>query len=125
MIERKHYSNLPAPVGPYVHGVKHNDTVYLSGVTAFGTPAQEGSLVAQLQSVFQQISAIAEEEGGSLADLLKVTLFVTDLSELLPAREALLKIYGDHLPASSVIKVEQLFLPSLKIEVEAILAARC
>ncbi|WP_206599613.1 RidA family protein [Pseudovibrio sp. Ad46] len=69
-----------------------------------------------------QISAIAEEEGVSFANLIKVMIFVTDLSALGELRSVLVDAYGDHRPASSLVEVQKLFHPDLKIEIEATLA---
>ena len=54
--------------------------------------------------------------------LVKVTLFVPDMGEIAPLRAALFDIYGEHIPASSLIAVDSLFADDLKIELEAIVA---
>ena len=51
-IERKNYPQLSEPVGPYVHAVKHQGVLYLSGLTAFGTSAQSGSAAEQVGVIF-------------------------------------------------------------------------
>ena len=121
-LQRKNYSSLAEPVGPYVHAVKHNNTIYLSGLTAFGTKAQSGHIEEQAESIFRQIEDVAKSEGVDLENLIKVTIFVTELSRMTELRKVLFDVYGDYLPASSLIKVEELFSPDLKIEIEATLA---
>ncbi|MEM7736171.1 MAG: RidA family protein [Deinococcota bacterium] len=121
-IERKNYPVLGEVVGPYVHAVKHNDTLYVSGLTAFGSAAQGNRLEEQAEVIFEQLSKLAEAEGSSLAALLKVTIFVTQLDELDALRHVLFHHYGEHLPASSLVQVSSLFSPEVTIEIEAVLA---
>lgn len=121
-VERKNYSDLDAPAGPYVHGVSYNGLLFLSGLTAFNTPAQNANLATQAQTVFAQIKSILEAEGTDFNHLLKTTIFVTELGDLDRLRSVLFSIYENNLPASSLIQVNSLFAPELKIEVEAIVA---
>jgi 2-iminobutanoate/2-iminopropanoate deaminase len=118
-VERKNYAHLDSPVGPYVHAVSANGFLFLSGLTAFNTPAQSKDLATQAKAVFDQISSILEEENASFVNLVRVTLFVTELEEMDSLRNVLSSIYKDSLPASSLIQVKDLFAPELKIEVEA------
>ncbi|WP_438043660.1 RidA family protein [Sorangium sp. So ce128] len=121
-MERKNYPALGDPAGPYVHAVEHNGLLFLSGLTAFGSPAQKGSVSEQAEAIFSQIASIARAEGVGLDAIAKVTIFVTSLDELVALRETLFRIYGAALPASSLVRVAGLFSPDLKIEVEAVLA---
>jgi 2-iminobutanoate/2-iminopropanoate deaminase len=121
-VERKNYPHLDAPVGPYVHAVSYNGFLFLSGLTAFSTPAQNQDLATQAEAVFDQIRSILEAEGTSFENLIKVTIFVTDLEEVEQLRDVLFSSYKGNLPASSLIQVKSLFAPELKIEVEAVVA---
>lgn len=121
-IERKNYPHLDAPVGPYVHAVSYNGLLFLSGLTAFNTPAQNGDLAAQAEEVFDQLQQTLAAEGTGFENLLKVTIFVTEFEDLERFREVLFNAYQEHLPASALIQVRGLFAPEVKIEVEAIAA---
>jgi len=121
-IERNNYHSLTDPVGPYVHAVKYKDTLYISGITAFGTNAQSDNIDSQTREIFNQIDKIAKSESSSLKNIIRVTVFVTDLSCMNELRNTLFDIYGENLPASSLIKIAGLFSDDLKIEVEAIIA---
>lgn len=121
-IQRINYPFLTPPVGPYCHAVKHNQTLYLSGLTAFGYPQQNDSTLEQIQCLYEQMQKIVECEGISLQNLIKVTLYVTDLSDMQCIRQSLLDYYGDHIPASTLVPVPMLFSPDINIEMEAILA---
>ncbi|MCU5771172.1 RidA family protein [Erwiniaceae bacterium BAC15a-03b] len=121
-LERKNYPQLGNVVGPYVHAVKYQSVLYVSGLTAFGSEAQHHGIAAQAQAIFDQLAIIAAEEQSSMAGLIKVTIFITDFSHLTALREVLFARFGEHLPASSLVQVTQLFSPDLKIEIEACFA---
>lgn len=120
--ERKNYPQLGEVKAPYVHAVKHGDTLYVSGLTAFGTPAQKGSIAEQAEAIFTQLHLIATAEGISLASLLKVTIFVTSLKDIDSLRTVLFHHFGEHLPASSLVEVSGLFSADLSVEIETIFA---
>ncbi|WP_275553611.1 RidA family protein [Mixta sp. Marseille-Q2659] len=120
--ERKNYPQLGEVKGPYVHAVRHGETLYISGLTAFGSAAQQAGIADQAEEIFRQLHLIADAEGTSLHALLKVTIFVTALDGIDRLREVLYRNFGDHLPASSLVQVSQLFSPDLNVEIEAILA---
>lgn len=121
-IQRYNYEPLGLPQGPYVHAVTHKKTLYTSGLTAFGTQVENGTISEQARVIFMQLKLIAEQHNTSLQNLIKVTLFVTDLADLDKLRNFLFEFYGENLPASTLIKVDSLFAPELFIEVEATLA---
>lgn len=91
-------------------------------MTAFGTPAQNGSMSEQAQSIFKQLEYICQQQNTSLEKLLKVTIYVSDMSEIKNLRDTLFGIYGENVPASSLVKVDALFSEKLKVEIEAIFA---
>ncbi|MEN4545815.1 RidA family protein [Pantoea agglomerans] len=122
MPERKNYPQLGEVKAPYVHAVKHGATLYVSGLTAFGTAAQQGDMAEQAEAIFDQLRAVAAAEHTSLAALLKVTIFITSFTEITALREVLYRNYGEHLPASSLVQVSGLFSTDLRIEIEAIFA---
>ncbi|MGJ0479835.1 RidA family protein [Pantoea agglomerans] len=120
--ERKNYPKLGEVKAPYVHAVKHGETLYVSGLTAFGTAAQQGNIAEQADVIFEQLKSVAAAENTSLAALLKVTIFITSFTEISALREVLYRHYGEHLPASSLVQVSGLFSADLRIEIEAIFA---
>lgn len=121
-IERINYLALGEVKAPYVHAVKHGNTLYVSGLTAYGSAAQTGSVAEQAKVIFEQFQLIAEAENKTLSALLKVTLFITSFEDIDALRQVLFHYYGDHLPASSLVQVSALFSPDLKIEIEAVMA---
>jgi enamine deaminase RidA (YjgF/YER057c/UK114 family) len=116
------YPNLPQIAGPYVHATKHNGTLYISGLTAYGTDAQTLDMAAQAKEVLNQIAQVVEHEKRSKSDLIKLTIFVRDMSKLTSIRELLFEFYDGYLPACSLVEVSKLIHPDLKIEIEAVVA---
>lgn len=119
---RQNCPDLESPVGPYVHAVRYGDVLYTSGLTAFGTKAQKGTIGEQAEVIFEQLGQIAKQHDTSLSQLIKVTIFVTSLDEIGGLRDALTATYGDNKPASSLVEVVGLFSPDLKVEIEAVVA---
>ncbi|HDZ3771428.1 TPA: RidA family protein [Vibrio cholerae] len=122
MVERVTYESLPQITGPYVHATKYNKTLYISGLTAFGTDAQILSLIDQTKEILDQISKVLRAEGCAKSNLVKLTIFVRDISKLASIRELLFHFYDGYLPACSLVEVSKLIHPDLKIEIEAIVA---
>ena len=119
-VERINHPDIPAPVGAYVHATRSRGMLYLSGFTAFGTPAQNGDMAAQFDAALGQIKTIVEAEGATFEDLMKVTVFVTELDDLAGIREVGPRYYGENLPASTLVQVAALIIPELKVEIEAV-----
>lgn len=120
--QRRSYRSLAAPLGPYAHAVRHGDLLFVSGLTAFGTPAQHGSVVQQAEAILDRLAAVAHEEDRDLRSLVKVTIFVTELEDVGALRDVLARHYGGTHPASSLVRVAGLVQADLKIEIEAILS---
>ncbi len=121
-LKRKNISYLGPVVGPYTHAVFHGDTLYTSGLTAFGTKAQAKGAGEQANAILDQLSVLAENCGTSLSDLVKVTIFATDPGDIPDVRNVLTERYGNAVPASSLVMVNGLFSPDLRLEMEAIFA---
>jgi len=119
---RKNYPELGEVKAPYVHSVRHGNTLYISGLTAFGTPAQHKGIAEQAEEIFSQIRKIIAAEGADFSSLIKVTIFITSFAEINALREVLYRNYGDNLPASSLVEVSCLFSPDLSVEIETIFA---
>lgn len=117
---RTNYPELGEVKAPYVHSVKHGNTLYISGLTAFGTAAQHEDIAEQAKEIFSQLRKIASAEDTDFSALIKVTIFITSFEEINELRKVLYQNYGDFLPASSLVEVSRLFSPDLSIEIEAI-----
>ncbi|MDR2896534.1 MAG: Rid family detoxifying hydrolase [Propionibacteriaceae bacterium] len=113
----------PAAIGPYSQAVATPDTVYCSGqvpiVPASGT-IEAADIAGQTQQVLTNIQAVLAEADLTLANVVKTTIFLTDLANF----QAVNRIYGEHfsgpvLPARSTVQVVALPMGAL-IEIEVI-----
>jgi 2-iminobutanoate/2-iminopropanoate deaminase len=97
--------------------------LFLSGQVAYdekGGPAHRGDIVGQAREVFRAIKAQVEAGGGTLANVVKLNTYLTDIrhrAEIVPVRE---EFFGKKLPASTLVGVATLAHPDWLIEVEAI-----
>ena len=97
--------------------------LFLSGQVAYdakGSPAHRGDIVGQAREVFRAIKSQVEAGGGTLANVVKLNTYLTDIrhrAEIVPVRE---EFFGKKLPASTLVGVAALAHPDWLIEVEAI-----
>ncbi|MDQ3318481.1 MAG: RidA family protein, partial [Actinomycetota bacterium] len=118
---------LPAPMrgGAFSAGVEApaGRTVYVSGQVAMdaeGDVVGEGDAKAQTEKVLQNVATVLEEAGGSLDDVVKVTVFITDMGMYDEVHEVRRRYFGEPYPASSMVEVSALIDPRLLVEVEAV-----
>ena len=115
----------PAAIGPYCTATVYGDTVYMSGVIGVDPAVQkpvEGGTLAQAKQVFENIRTVLGELGLSLDDVLKTTVFLTDLGDFAEVNKLYAEYFGPNYPARSCVEVSRLPM-GLSIEVECI--ARC
>jgi len=114
--------NAPAAIGTYSQAVKVGDTVYLSG--QIGLDPLSGQLVdgidAQIVRVFDNLKAVAEAAGGSLADVVKLNVFLTDLGNFAKVNETMAKYFQQPYPARAAVGVASLPRGAL-VEADAVM----
>jgi len=112
----------PAAIGAYSQAVKAGGTVYLAG--QIGLDPTTGQLVDgienQTQRVFRNLAAIAAASGGSLADAVKVTVYLADLAHYVKVNEIMATYFTAPYPARSAVAVAALPRGAL-VEIDAIL----
>jgi len=113
----------PAAIGPYSQAVKTGLVVFLSGQIGLD-PVTQGlageDFGAQVRQAFRNLDAVARAAGGSLAEAVKLTLFLTDLSKFAQVNDIMSELVPKPYPARSTIGVAS--LPrAAQFEVEAIL----
>jgi reactive intermediate/imine deaminase len=113
----------PQAIGTYSQAVRCGDTVYLSGQVPFDPATMQlvaGDIETQIRRVFENLKAVAEAAGGSLAQAVKVTVFLTDLAHFPKVNEAMAHYCSKPYPARSTIGVAQ--LPrGAQVEIECVL----
>lgn len=115
--------NAPAAIGTYSQAVKVGNTVYLSGQIGLDPTSMElvEGIEAQIHRVFQNLKAVAEAAGGSLSDVAKLNVFLTDLSHFAKVNEIMAQYFSAPYPARAAVGVKELPRGAL-VEADAILA---
>ena len=104
-------------------GVQVGDTVYTSGQIAMdpaGNLVGEGDLGAQARQVFANIRAILAAASATMDDVVKITAFITDMSQYADYSAARAEAFPNNVPASSTVSCPLLVSPELLVEVEAV-----
>ena len=113
--------NAPAAVGPYVHAVKAGNTLYTSG--QLGLIPETGVLPegveAQAKQAMENLKAVVEVAGMTMADIVKTTVFLADINDFAAVNAIYASYFTGDAPARSCVQVAQLPKAGL-VEVEAI-----
>ncbi|MPZ44480.1 MAG: RidA family protein [Betaproteobacteria bacterium] len=116
--------NAPAAIGTYSQAIRTGDTVYLSG--QIGLEPKTGELVsgidAQIERVFQNLGAVAQAAGGGFQNMVRITVYLTDLNHFAKVNEAMARHFGKPYPARAAVGVASLPRGAL-VEVDAIMDA--
>ncbi|BAL26526.1 RidA family protein [Azoarcus sp. KH32C] len=102
--------NAPAAIGTYSQAVKVGDTVYCSGQIGLdpATMQMVEGFEAQTVQVFENLKAVAEAAGGSLADAVKLTIYLTDLANFAKVNEVMARYFAEPFPARAAVGVKEL-----------------
>ncbi len=101
----------PAAIGTYSQAVNHNGTVYLSGQIPLVPSTMElvgDDFEAQTVQVFENLKAVMAEAGGSLNDMVKVNIFLTDLANFAKVNEVMARYFEQPYPARAAIQISAL-----------------
>ncbi len=119
-----HTDHAPQAIGTYSQAVNHNGLVFVSGQIPLDPAVMEmvpGGIEAQITQVFDNLSAICDAAGGSLNDILKLTVFLTDMGNF-PQVNAIMEQYFEApFPARAAVGVAAL-PKGAEVEMDAILA---
>jgi reactive intermediate/imine deaminase len=106
-----HTAQAPAAIGPYSQAVRAGSTIYLSGQIPLNPKTMElvkGDIRAQTRQVFENLAAVAAAAGGSLANAVRVTIYLTDLANFPVVNEVMAEFCKEPYPARVTIGVAQL-----------------
>lgn len=101
----------PAAIGPYSQAIKIGNTVYLSGQIPLNPVNQDlvkGDMTAQATQVFENLKAVAEAAGGSLDSIVRISIYLTDLTHFPVVNEVMKQYFKAPFPARSTIGVTEL-----------------
>jgi len=119
-IERVMVPGQLKPVSHYCHVVKSGNLIWVSGAVG---AREDGSVPSdvgeQAKIALENIDACLKAVGAGPANVVKVTVYLTDINDRRAVNEPRKAYFGEHLPASTLVQIVSLVLPELKVEIEA------
>jgi 2-iminobutanoate/2-iminopropanoate deaminase len=124
-VKRQEYrvESMAVPISHYADAVRAGKLLFVSGcvpVDADGKLVGGDDVVAQARRVFENIGSVLAAAGAGPGDVVKVTIFLTDIADrpmINPVRQ---EFFGETRPASTLVEISRLAIPGAKIEVEAV-----
>lgn len=118
-----HTENAPAAIGTYSQAVKVDNTVYLSGQIPLDPESMElvgGDISAQIRRVFDNLGAVCQAAGGDLNNIVKLNIFLTDLTHFPTVNEIMSEYFAKPYPARAAIGVASL-PKGAQVEMDAVM----
>ena len=124
MANRMNYSTGATwePIVGYSRAVRAGNTIEVSGTCAVdstGNPVEAGDMYGQTKRILEIIQTAIEHLGGSMQDVVRTRMFVTDISRWQEAGSAHGEVFGGIRPATTMVEVAKLISPEYLIEIEA------
>ena len=116
-------SELAEPISHYTDAVRAGDLLFVSGfvsVDGEGRLVGGGDVVAQARQVFVNLGAVLAAAGATFADVVKVTVYLTDIADRARINPVRQEFFGDARPASTLVEVSALAVSGAKLEIEAV-----
>lgn len=116
-------AELSQPISHYTDAVRYGNLLFISGVAPLdGNSRLVGAedVVEQTRQIFRNMSAILKAAGATFDDVLKVTVYLTDVSDRTKINPVRQEYFGRTRPASTLIGVKELAIPGMKVEIEAV-----
>ncbi|HJZ34335.1 MAG TPA: RidA family protein [Hyphomicrobiaceae bacterium] len=110
------------PAGTWSNCLLVNGVAYVAGMIARGSDGRiiDGDEYAQAQLIFAKIRHLIEAAGGSMADVVKVVIYVTDIGQRQQVWRARREVFSGDFPVSTLVEVAALAEPAVKVEIEAV-----
>src|SRR5438874_1869699 len=124
-VKRTNPPTLSKPTG-YTHVVEVTGpvkTVYISGQIALdrdGSVVGQGDMKAQAEQVFKNLQAALDAAGAKFGDVVKMNMYITDMSKIQAVRDVRTRYFGEVTPASTFVQVAGLVRPELLLEIEVV-----
>jgi 2-iminobutanoate/2-iminopropanoate deaminase len=124
-VRRREYrvEGLAEPISHYTDAVRAGDLLFISGIVGVdGRGALVGGddVAAQALQVFENMRAVLDEAGCRFEDVVKVTVYLTDVDDRPKINPVRREVFGDARPASTLVEVSRLAVPGAKVEIEAV-----
>jgi 2-iminobutanoate/2-iminopropanoate deaminase len=114
---------LAEPISHYTDAVRAGNLLFVSGVVPVdgaGSLVGGDDVVAQARQVLANLGVVLASAGAAFADVVKVTLYLTDVADRARINPVRQEVFGDARPASTLVEVSALALPGAKLEIEAV-----
>ena len=114
---------LADPISHYTDAVVAGDLLFVSGlvgVDGHGALVGGDDVAAQARQVFANMRAVLDEAGCRFEDVVKVTVYLTDVDDRPKINPVRQEVFGDTRPASTLVEVSRLAVPGAKVEIEAV-----
>lgn len=111
------------PISHYTDAVRAGDLLFVSGcvpVDGEGRLVGGDDVVAQARQVLANVGAVLHASGASFADVVKVTVYLTDVDDRTRINPVRQEVFGDARPASTLVEVSALAIPGAKLEIDAV-----
>ena len=118
-----HAKAAPEAIGIYSHAVKINDTVYLSGQVGISPKTLQlcsDNVFDQLKQIFENLRAVCLESGGDLKNIVKLTVYLTDINDFQLVNNVMQEYFNTPYPSPFMLEVSKL-PKSAKVEIDAIM----
>ncbi len=121
MIKRHLVPGQPTPYSHYCHVVRGGDHVWVSGAVGINQDGSiPGNTVDQFRLALENVDACLRHAGASAGQVVKVTIFMTDISERAAINPLRIEYFGENRPASSLVEVSRLVDSAFTVEIEAV-----
>jgi len=114
---------LAEPLSHYTDAVRAGDLLFVSGligVDGSGVLVGGDDVAAQARQVFENMRVVLESAGCGFANVVKVTVYLTDVDDRPKINPIRREVFGDARPASTLVEVSRLAVPGAKVEIEAV-----
>ncbi len=113
---------LATPISHYCDAVQWGDLLFISGMAPVDGQGKvvSADVVVQTRQVFENLKAALDAAGATFADVLKVTVYLTDVNDRAKINPVRKEYFGEARPASTLIGINQLAIPGMKVEIEAV-----
>jgi reactive intermediate/imine deaminase len=111
------------PISHYTDAVRAGDLLFVSGcvpVDGEGRLVGGDDVVAQARQVLANVGAVLAAAGAGFADVVKVTVYLTDIADRVAINPVRQEVFGETRPASTLVEVSALAIPGAKLEIDAV-----
>lgn len=126
MTTRREELSIPGfapPISHYCDAVRWGDLLFISGLVGIdgdGKVVGEGDAARQTRRIFENMQQVLAAAGAGFGDVLRVTVFLTDIDDRARINPVRQEFFGDARPASTLVEVSRLVRPDLLVEIEAV-----